>query len=91
MTEPYPLSGSFISEKYGIYIKTRREEDTIRLLHLAIDYGCFTFEGYLMDVFRMHEDGGVWICETFKYPKVTINKHTSRRFCNYYGFEYQEW
>ena len=90
MTEPYPLSGSQISKKTGIYIRTRREADTIRLLHLAVDYGCFTWEGDFMDVFRIREENGIWICETVKYPKVTVNSFVSRRFCNYYGFEFEE-
>lgn len=90
MTEPYPLDGSYISEKLGIYIKTRREADTLRLLMLAVDAGCFTWEGEFADIFRIREESGVWICETAKYPRVVVNKYMARRFCNYHGFDFEE-
>ena len=90
MTEPYPLDGSYISEKLGIHIKTRREADTIRLLHLAVNDGCFTWDGEFGDIFRVYESNGIWICQTAKYPRVVVNKYIAERWCNYHGFDFEE-
>ena len=91
MTNPYPITGSYLSNVYGIYIISRRKVDTIKLLHMAIDMGCFTFdEDYYVDIFRFSENDLYFYCETAQYSRLTINEERSKKFCNLYGFEWRE-
>ena len=87
---PYPLEGSYVSEISGIYIRTLREADTIKLLNLAVHYGVFTWEGEFGDRFRVTEENGVWVCRTHGQNKITVWKHISKKFCDVYGFVFEE-
>ena len=87
---PYPLEGSYISETYGIYIRTRRNADAIRLMSMAIDMGCFTYDGNFGDIFRLEREGDVWVYRTVNYPKVTVYKYLAEKFCRLYGLDWQE-
>lgn len=88
---PFPQSGSYLSNVYGIYIITKRKADTLKLLHLAIDMGCFTFDSdYYGDIFRFSDRDGFFYCDTAQHSRLTINENRSEKYCRLYGFEYRE-
>jgi len=91
MTNPYPISGSYLSNVYGICIITRRKADTLKLLHMAIDMGCFTFDAdYYVDIFKFGENDLYFYCKTVQHSRLTINDERSEKFCNLYGLEWRE-
>ena len=90
MSNPFPLDGSYISNKYGIYIIAKRNADVVSILNRAMNFSCFVFSGEYSDVFRIEERDGLWYCETVAYSRLNINEFISERFCRLYGLEWRE-